>query len=288
MSSTKTMLNDQDFGGVIKLINVPDATQTGQPVTFDQLMALRAEVTTGLNWKPCARAAATVNIDLTQGHIPAADFVMGATPLGNYFDSVAILPYDLVLLLNQTDPTENGLYVFGFDGTNYTLVRHSSSNTFDALEMAIVPVSEPVTGGTYGQKMWRQIEVNGNIGDDAITFEQFDLPISVASETVQGVVELASTAEVNANTGGARAVTSDVLNSWDKRYDQETFTTHAGTTPFTITHGLGTDAVRATIYFNSDNSVVDLAYAPTSTSVVTFYPSVAPAANTFKIIISKA
>lgn len=91
-------------------------------------------VAMGLNWKQAARAASTGNVNL-------------ASP-GATMDGVTLANGDRVLLLNQSDATQNGVY--DFHGATTPLTRSSDSDT--SAEMAPGSALSVAEGTVNGDK----------------------------------------------------------------------------------------------------------------------------------------
>lgn len=104
-----------------------------------------------------------------------------------------------------------------------------------------------------------------------------------ASTTVQGVVELATTAETNAKTDTERAVTPAGLATFTRKY---TATIGNGSsTSIAVTHGLGSQFVTAQVFEVSSNEMVMCDVVLTSSTVTTFNFSQAPASDSLRVVI---
>lgn len=102
----------------------------------------------GLNWKEAVNLLADSNVALT-----------GATNT-LVIDSHAALDVNddgvyRLLLIGQTTDSENGLYDYNDDGSNYTLTRTADADTFEELDGAAVFVKE---GTLYGSTSWVQTD----------------------------------------------------------------------------------------------------------------------------------
>jgi len=157
------------------------------------------------------RAATTANIAIST-----------ALNNGDSLDSVVLATGDLVLVKNQTAPAENGVYVVGavparaveFDSYNehpgsLIAVAEGTANA-DALYLCTSN-----DGGTLGVTaiVFTQMRVSGellaanNLSDVANAATAFANIKQAASETVTGVVEMATTAEAAAGVDTQRATT---------------------------------------------------------------------------------
>lgn len=134
----------------------------------------------GLDIKASVRVASTQNVDLS-----------GTTPL--LIDAVTVGNNYRILLKDQTDQTENGIYVASIDGINgtYSLIRSSDANNEDVENN---PSSE-VTGGMFtfveqggpssinSNTGWVLSSPSGHVvlGTDNIIFTQFSSSGSITA-----------------------------------------------------------------------------------------------------------
>lgn len=122
-------------------VNSGDATNKGY---VDSLVA-------GLSWKQATKAATTANITLS-----------GAQTI----DGVSIVAGDRVLVKNQTDQTENGIYVAAAGAW----ARSADANTGASLDGAAVYVQQGTVNADSG---WTQTTSNVTIGVSNIVWSQF-------------------------------------------------------------------------------------------------------------------
>jgi hypothetical protein len=255
------------------LVNID---MTGQRVTnlgnpqADQDAATKAYVDSlveGLNWKDNVRAATTGNINLN---------APGAT-----VDGVTLSAGDRVLVKDQTDAKQNGIYIYNDSSTPMT--RAPDANTADELENAVVVVDEGSQAGTT----WRQTRVNFVLGTDPVIWEPFATAAPPANETTAGVIRVATQAEVDAGTIDNAAITPLKLANWAGRIRKYATTIGDGTaTSFTITHGLGTRDVFVGVYQNSGNydDIICDVERPNANSVVLRFGT-APASNSIRVVV---
>lgn len=259
---------DHDFNSVAKILNLPAATTSGQPVIYEQLNA----AIEGLAPKDNVRVATQSNINLSSP--------------GSSIDGITMATNDRVLVRNQTTQSQNGLYLW--NGAAVAMTRSADASTFDELESAVVTVDEGTDAGTT----WRQTQVNGTIGTNNVIWTSFGNATPDASETTKGIAELATQAETDTGTDDARIVTPAKLKNspWAVR----SYTTTIGdgsATSFTVTHNLGTRNVVVRVYRNSGNyDEVDVGIEHTTTNSVTvlFSTGNAPASNAYNVIVMKA
>ena len=92
---------------------------------------------TGLSWKQAVQTGSGTNVNI-------------ANPGGSTIGGYALTTGDRVLLIGQTDPYENGIYVF--DTSSTPMVRSLDADTFQELNNASVFVQD----GTYVDSGWVQ------------------------------------------------------------------------------------------------------------------------------------
>jgi hypothetical protein len=110
----------------------------------------------GLKAKQSCKVATTGNVNLSN-------------PGTNTFDGVTVSVGDRILVWQQTDPAENGIYVF--NGSNSYMKRAGDADSWDELVSAFVFVEQ---GDTYGDKaFYCTVDQGGTLGTDPITWVQF-------------------------------------------------------------------------------------------------------------------
>ena len=133
-----------------------------------------------------------------------------------------------------------------------------------------------------------QTEVNtGTNSTDAVT--PATLAGRTATETRTGIAEIATQAETDTGTNDTTIVTPLKLKTLlDNRTGGYAANVGDGTaTSFALTHGLGTRDVVVVIYDNTTYEEVITDVVLTSTSVVTVSFAVAPASNAYRVVIKK-
>lgn len=100
---------------------------------------------TGLTWKTSANLLSNTNVALSGS--TATLVIDGHAALDDTDNGYRIV------LINQTTDTEDGIYVYNDNGTSYTLVRATDSDTFTELKSASVFITE---GATYANTGWVQ------------------------------------------------------------------------------------------------------------------------------------
>lgn len=260
----KPILSNLDLGNVAKVVNSPDPT-VGTDVANKQYVDAAIE---GISWKDSVRVASTANVNTA---------APGAT-----IDTIALANNDRVLLKDQTNPIQNGIYVY--NGSATPMTRAADASTFNELEGAVVIVEE---GGANAGTNWRQTQTNGVLDTNNIAFTAFLTGAAAASETVTGVAEIATQTETDTGTDDLRIVTPLKLKS-SKLFNKS----FAGTigdgsaTSFNLDHNLNTRDVIVSVYKNSgnyDEVLVDVTRPTVNRVTVTF--AAAPAANAYRVAI---
>jgi hypothetical protein len=261
---SKKFLIDIDMGGVARVINLLDGVNPQDAVTKAQLDA----AVQGLNWKAGARVASTANVNT-------------ASP-GASIDGVALAASDRVLLKNQTDPAENGLYVW--NGAAVAMTRSLDANSASELVNAIVTIAE---GTANADTVWRQDTIGISLGVTPLSWVAFGTSAPAASESTAGIAEIATQAETDLGADDARIVTPAKLANWSARKLKSSANAGDGSaTQFTLTHNLGTRDVVVNVYRNSapyDTVECDVE-RDTANSVVVRFAS-APTAAQYRAVV---
>lgn len=250
------------FSGGAKISGLPAATATGEPVTFEQLNSL-AE---GISWKDSVRVSSTANINLS---------APGAT-----IDGITMVANDRFLAKDQSTASQNGIYIW--NGAASVATRALDASTFAELEAAVVTVEEGTNAGTT----YRQTAVNGTIDSSSVTWTTFGTSAPAASDTVAGLVELATTAETTTGTDNTRAVTpSGLANSvWARKAFSATFG-DGSATQYDITHNFGTNDVQIGVYIVADGVEVWCDRKRQTTNSVRLNFAAAPASNSLRCVV---
>lgn len=259
----RTILSDQDHGGVARILSLPNPT-------VDQEAATKAYVDSaveGLAWKDSARVSTQANLNL-------------ASP-GATIDGVTMTTGDRVLVRAQSAGTENGVYIW--NGAATPMTRSLDCSTAAELEQAVLTVEEGTNAGTT----YRQTAVNFTIESGAVAWTQFGTSVGAASETSAGIAEIATQAETDAGTDNDRIVSPAKLAGWSGRKLKHTANFGDGSaTSFTFTHNFNTRDVQVEIYRNSgdyDTVVADVRRS--SVNAVQVVMASAPTSNQFRVVI---
>ncbi len=252
-----------DFGGLRRLTNLGAAQAAGEPIVYEQWLALSE----GMAWKDNVRVAAQVNTTISSP---------GAT-----IDGITMVSGDRALLRNQTSIPENGIYIW--NGAATPMTRAADASTFDELENAFVPVDEGTNAGTT----WRQTQVNGVIGTNNVVFASAFSSAAAASETVSGIAEIATQAETDAGSDDLRFITPLKLATYSGKAKRFAASFGDGSaTSYVITHNLNTLDCQVYVYENGGSKrEVLVEKQHTSVNSVTIVTDTAPAASAYRAVV---
>ena len=256
-------LSDLDFNSASRILNLLDGIDPQEPATVAQLNA----AVEGTAWKDAARVATQANINLSSP---------GAT-----VDGITMASGNRVLVQSQTDPIENGIY--NWAGAASAMVRSLDANTFDELESAVITVEE----GTSAGVTYRQTAVNGTIGTDNVTWTTFGTSAPAATESVAGIAEIATQAEVDAGTDDARFITPEKLANYAGLLGKYAVAIGDGTeTDYVVTHNLGSrDVAVSVVTAASPYDAVNVAWDATSVNTITVKAAAPIASNALRVVV---
>lgn len=222
----------------------------------------------GIKWKSSVRVATV-----------AAGTLASSFENGDTIDGVVLATGDRILIKDQADPKENGIYVVAASGAP---ARASDADTGAEVKQSAVFAEE----GTVNAD---NAFVNTNdgtvtLGSTNITYVTFvSATVPDASTTVKGKVELATQAEAEAKTDTVRAVTPASLTSFPIK---KTFTIGDGaSTDYACTHNLGTRDVVVSVRDASTHAEVVTEVVMTDTNTVTITFATAPSTNAYKVVV---
>jgi hypothetical protein len=251
------------FVGGAKITGLPASTANGEPVVHEQLQA----AVEGLNWKDSVRVAAAANVNL-------------AAPGANV-DGIAMVAGDRFLAMAQTAPAQNGIYVW--NGAAVPATRALDMNAAAEVEAAITSVEE----GTSAGATFRQTAVNVTLDTTTLTWGSFGTAAPAASQTVAGVAEIATVAEIDTGTDDTRTVSPLGLAGHANRKRKLTGTVGDGAaTSYAINHNFNTRDVIVEVYRNSGNfDTILVEVQRTSVNQITLVFASAPTAAQFAYVI---
>lgn len=194
-----------------KLTNLANGSSSGDSVNYGQVIAL----TNNLDWKNSCRAATTTDL-------PACTYANGSSGVGATLtgdangalsaqDGVTLIANDRILVKNQTDAEENGIYivsVVGNGGAAFVLTRATDADTAAELSPgASVTIEEGTSNGTLGYRLTTTGAIT--IGTTDLTFTMIpgvalgsSTPAALSSSGSAGSASVASKEDhVHATTG---------------------------------------------------------------------------------------
>lgn len=218
-------------------------------------------------WKEPARVLSTTNVTVA---------APGAT-----IDGVAMAAGDRFVLAGQTTTSENGIYVYTGAATPATRALDLNSGT-EANGANVF-----ITQGTNADRQYQQTTDNVTVGTTAQTWTLVGpaTGVAAASDTVAGVVELATNAEVITGTDATRAVTPASLAAVLADKGGSVLFGDGTATTYTLPHGItGVAAtndllVRITVEATGFDVFCDVATDATNVVVTTV---AAPTANQYR------
>ena len=223
----------------------------------------------GIDWKPSVRLATTAAITLATG-----------LENGDTLDGVVLATGDRVLVKNQTDATENGLYVVQASGAP---VRSSDADTAAEITASFAVFVEE---GTVNTDSGWTLTNNGavTVGTTALSFTQFTGLGQITAGA--GLTKTANTLDVIGGDGITVNADSVVI---DRAVVVTKYATNVGdgtNTSYTITHSLATRDVIVTLYDNvSPYAEVMADVEHTTTNTITLLFSVAPTTNKYRVVV---
>ena len=287
-----------------KITNLATPTDAGDAANKGYVDGLSS----GLDWKTAVHLLADSNVPLTgtTGLVIDGHDALGSADSG----------YRL-LLKGQTTATENGIYVYSDDGSNYTLTRALDADTNDELLGAAVFVME---GTVYGTTSWIQSNhyITGFANQNWVQFSGSGTYTAGAGLTLTGTVFSADVTPTagNAsltNTGGAIEVKTDTTRGLS--VDNSGLGINAGTgftfasgalafasgygvrkhaenlgnnsaTSFTVTHNFATKDVTVQVFrVGSPYDQVEADVEHTSTSAITVKFASAPTTDEYRVVV---
>lgn len=259
---SQKVLSDLDMGSASRITNLPDAVAAQEPVTLAQLNAVQE----GTNWKDSVRVS-------TQGNLNLAS--PGAT-----IDGITMSSGDRVLVRLQTSQPENGIYVW--TGAASAMTRTADCSTSIELEQAIALVEE----GTNAGISYRQTLINFTLGSGNIAWTVAFQTVPSASETQQGIAEIATQAETDAGTDDVRFVTPLKMATYSGRVKKFSALIGDGSaTQYDVTHNLNTTDAIIEVYLVSTGETVLVDAKRFSVNVARINFATAPASNAYKVVV---
>ena len=223
----------------------------------------------GIDWKPSVRAATTADITLATG-----------LENGDTLDGVTLATGNRVLVKDQADATENGIYVVAVSGAP---TRSTDADTAAEITASFAVFVEE---GTANADSGWTLTNNGSvtIGTTQLTFTQFTGLGQITAGA--GLTKTANTLDVIAGAGivvNANDVTIDtavVVRKYAVAIGD------GSATSITVTHNLNTRDVTVGVYSATstyDEVECDILHATVNTVTLLF--SVAPTAGQYRAVV---
>lgn len=221
----------------------------------------------GLSWKQAVRVASTANITIASALTNASTI-----------DGITVATGDRVLLKDQSTASQNGIYTVVASGA---ASRTADADTSAEIDSMTVYVEQ---GTANADTVWTLTTDNPTLGSTSLTYAQVNGgTVPTATTSTAGKVQLATTAETQAKTDTAKAVTPSGLTDFTRKYSATIG--DGSTTAIAVTHSLGTKDVISQVRQVSDDAVVECDMVNTSTTVTTFTFAVAPASSAIRVVI---
>lgn len=223
----------------------------------------------GIDWKPSVRLATTEAITLATG-----------LENGDTLDGVALATGDRVLVKDQADGTENGIYVVAVSGAP---TRSTDADTAAEITASFAVFVEE---GTVNADSGYTLTNNGTIivGTTALTFTQFTGLGQITAGA--GLTKTANTLDVIGGDGITVNANSVVI---DRTVVVTKYATSIGdgtATSYTVTHNLNTRDVIVSVYENAApyaEVMLDVEHSTSNTLTILF--SVAPTSNQYRVVV---
>jgi hypothetical protein len=223
----------------------------------------------GIDWKPSVRLATTAAITLATG-----------LENGDTLDGVTLATGDRVLVKNQTDATENGIYVVAASGAP---ARSSDADTAAEITASFAVFVEE---GTVNTDSGWTLTNNGTItvGTSELSFTQFTGLGQITAGA--GLTKTANTLDVIGGDGITVNADSVVI---DRTVVVTKYATTIGdgtNTSYTVTHNLNTRDVVVSLYDTASpyaEVMADVEHSTTNTITVLF--SVAPTTDKYRVVV---
>ena len=247
-------------------------------------------VAEGLHIHAASYAATTANLNATYSNGTAG---VGAT-LTNAGANVAFSTDGVspslnarILVKNQTNTFENGIYVLstvGDGSTPWVLTRATDFDT--AAEMAGGDFTFVDAGSTLANTGWVMVDEVTTVGTDPVVFQQFS---GAGTYTASNGVQLVGSdfsGVVVANGGLTVGASGFALDTAIAVRKYAANVGDGSNTSYSISHNLGTRDVIVSVYDNSSpyaEVVCDVQH--TSTTAITLLFSVAPTSNQYRVVV---
>ena len=262
----KAPLNSPAFTGTPTAPTAAPATNNTQVATTGFVAAAVSAAAAGLDVKQSVKAATTGNVDLAEG-------INLAT-----VDGISIATGERVLVKEQADQSENGIYTRG-PGTTAN-IRATDADTSAKVTAGMFMFVEQ--GTQLADTGWVLTTDNPiDLGTTALRFSQFSGPGQYTFGN--GLVTAGKFVHVGAGSG--IVVDPDAVSIDTNVVVRKTSTLLAtSATSYVVAHYLGTRNVQVSIVQqNAPYGVVYTSWEATTANEITVYFATAPAANSLRV-----
>jgi hypothetical protein len=248
-----------------RVTDVADPTAATDGVNLQYLQNFIA----GLAWKDEVRAASTGNINT-------------ASP-GASLDGVTLATNDRILLKDQTNAAQNGIYVW--TGSAAALTRSFDADSTTDLRSATVTVAE---GTVNADKVFTQTAEIATVGttnqtwvvgpSGGVTYTAGN-GISLGSNAITVVADPAAGAGITVTASGVKLDTAVAVRKYAASIGNGSLTTIA------VTHNLGTQDITWSVRQTSDQAFVLTDAVATDANTLTLTFASAPASNALRVVV---
>lgn len=245
-----------------RIVNLADPSSATDAVTRQYVDSKLA----GLTWKQPARVATTTNGTLATAYAN-----------GSVIDGVTLATGDRILIKDQTNQPDNGIYVVAATGAP---ARAADADSSAELDSAAVLVE---AGTVNADQAYTQTTNAPTVGSSNLVWAQFggtNLPTAG-----NGLTRTSNTLSVVANTGilvngsGVAVDTSTVARHVAAAIGNGTLTSIA------VVHNLGTQDVLVQVIRVSDHAAVITDWVATDVNTVTLTFATAPTTGQYRVIV---
>jgi hypothetical protein len=249
-----------------KITNVATPTSPADAATYQFVLDQIQASATGISVKTPVRVVMEANFNVTAG---------GTTTI----DGVSVVAGDRVLLVGQTDPIQNGVYVVASGAWS----RPATEDETTELKGAMWLVNE---GATRAGTQWIVNNATApTVGVDGIVIVQFGAVVAyTASNGVQKVgndfrAQVVAGGGISTGVSGLQVDTTIVARKFSSTIGD------GSTTAITVTHNLGTRDVVVSVRDVATNSGAFVDWVANTTNQVTITFLNAPASNSFRVTV---
>ena len=249
--------------GGFTLTGLPAPTGAGQPAEASWVTTQIQSAEAGISSKDPVAALSATNIATLSGFqtIDGVTFAAGGANLR-------------VLLVGQTSAAQNGVWNQSATAWTRSAVEGSTAELDPGAQWLVLG------GTTYGGTQWRQQTLAPvTVGTTAIAIVQTG--VSQTYSAGNGITLVGATFSFNPLAGGGLSASSSGAFI-DTAVVARKFATTIGdgtSTSISVTHGLATKNIVASVRFAATDEFADVACVATSTTVATFNFASAPASN---------